>query len=60
MTSSIIVKAPFTLADTSSVDEQAARFLAESVGTLHPVKPELAVESELTAENDSDDASQAA
>jgi len=60
MTSSIIVKAPFTLADTSSIDEQAARFLAESLGTIHPVKPELAIESELVAENDSDDATKAA
>jgi len=60
MTSSIIVKAPFTLADTSNVDEQAARFLAESLGTIHPVKPELAIESELVAENDSDDATKAA
>ena len=60
MTSTIIVKAPFTLADTSNVDEQAARFLADSLGTIHPVKPELAVESKLTAENDGDDATQAA
>jgi len=60
MTSTIIVKAPFTLADTSDIAEQAARFLADSLGTIHPVKPELAVESKLIAENDGDDTTQAA
>ena len=49
MTSSIIVAAPFTLADTSSIDEQAARFLAESVGTIAPSQ------TAPVADNDSDD-----
>jgi len=54
MTSSIIVTAPFTLADTSDIDEQAARFLAESLGAIPPAQPEP------VAENDTDPATKAA
>ena len=42
MSSPIIVKSPFTLADTTRANEDAARFLADSLGTVSTAKPSAA------------------